>query len=111
MRGVLRRRLPRTRRGRVLLLLTVIGAVLTIVGMAGFAQGSGSYVPTCDGHRMYQGDSCAVYSSAGGSGVYTYDQMVTDHYRHLQILFGVALPLTVILGGVTLVEVLRNRRK
>ncbi len=33
-------------------------------------------VPTCDGQPMGQRDTCHIYSSGGGSGSYTYGQMV-----------------------------------
>lgn len=58
-----------------LLALTLIGGFGLLLALV-LTSGNPNAAPTCDGQIMSPGDTCEVFSAAGGGGDYTYQQMI-----------------------------------
>lgn len=64
----------------VLVLLGLAGVGLLLALVVGSAHANG--VPTCNGQTMSQTDVCAVFSSNGDGGNFTYQQMLDRDSSH-----------------------------
>ncbi|MFJ1872120.1 hypothetical protein ACWGKK_18565 [Streptomyces chartreusis] len=86
-----RRRSGRSRT-TALMVLAVLGGIGLLLALT--VGGDPNEPPTCDDRTMTRGDVCMIYSSGGGGGSFSYDEMVDRRESSDSVLRGIGFGLT-----------------